>query len=125
MKKAKQESFFVGLNDPIGMRRSLLETSKELIEAMKKYEGFKAKREEKLKNMEELGKVIRSASRMVSRIKGSLPTMHLKAAPEIKEKPEPEEKPAAPRKPEPKDMSELAKLEAELADIEGKLNNLV
>ena len=133
-KKEKKEVFFVGVKEPVEMRRNILEASREMVLLLQMYEKFKTVREEKRRNIDKLRGMIREIALLASRLKKHLPKTDLRAMPiqEIVRKPKKveyktEESVREVKKEErvlSKELTEIEKLEAELASIEMKLNNL-
>jgi hypothetical protein len=140
MPKEKEESvFYVGIKDPIEIRRSILESSKELLQYLQRAEKFKAVRKEKTHQLEKLREEMKEIQALAKKLKALLPKTGLRAkakpkpaakkeAPkaQVKQEPIKETIPSmpAPKAEEPKEMSELEKLEAELGEIEGRLTKL-
>ena len=144
-KKEPDEVFYVGMKDPIEIRRSLLESSKEMVQYLQRAEKFKAVRTEKAEEIAKLKEIMNDATKLISKLKTSLPKtkirtrMHkheeevmkealVKELGEAKEEFEvaaKEAKPAEVKKAKPKPASELEKLESELSAIESKLTKLV
>ena len=128
----KEELFFIGLKDPVELRRTLLESAKDVIEGLQRYEKFKSIRKEKIKQVENLRSNIREINKFVAKLKSELPQTSLKPE-ELKEKPKEEKKankakkeakeaPKKEPKKEPrKELTELEKLESELDIIESRL----
>ncbi|MBW3014979.1 hypothetical protein KY330_01000 [Candidatus Woesearchaeota archaeon] len=139
-KETKKEIFYVGVKDPIEIRRTLLESSKEMVHAMQRYERFKEVRKEKIDEVQNLKEIISEIKKLANKLKQLLPETELrikankekvnmlkkksanKQKTEIK-KAQVIEKPLV--MPKPRATSELEKLEAELANIENKLGKLV
>ena len=133
MKKTQQEEpLFVGVNNPLEIRRNLLEASKGVVESLKRYETLKATRERKLIAVNTLKKDLKETSKLIFRLRASLPNVAIKSPPIKKEKAiavikkEPVVKKVSKRaSPVPKKpKTELDKLEDELSEIEGKLNSI-
>ena len=135
-KKESKEVFFVGIKDPIETRRGLLESSRDIVQSLQRFENFKVLRAEKEQRTRELVTVIRSTQRLVSRLKKSLPETKLRVK-VMKEKQEQSKakvkkgkkaKPQKEKKPEikisRKELGEIDRLEQELNNIEQKLHNL-
>ncbi len=135
--KKKEEVFFVGVNEPVEIRRNILEASREMVLLLQMYEKFKSVRDEKRHEMEKLRGLVREIALLVSRLKRHLPKTNLRALPlaEVeKERKKDKEQivisvhEAREAKVEEKslaqELTELEKLEAELASIEQKLNHL-
>ncbi|MBW2996513.1 hypothetical protein KY332_04405 [Candidatus Woesearchaeota archaeon] len=132
MPKEKEEQvFYVGIKDPLEIRRSMLESSKELLQYLQRFEKFKAVRKEKAEQTAKLKGVMKEITTLVKQLKSNLPKTGLRAA-KHKEKPKPKKVTvAAPKKEapkveveKPKEMTELEKLESELSEIEGRLTGL-
>lgn len=123
----EKELFFVGVKNPVELRRTVLEGSKDIIENLQKYEKFKAVREEKAKQIEKLRAIIKEIYKFVAKLKAELPTTSLRAE-EIEEKPKKIIKGRKVKreiKIEPKkELTELEKLESELDVIENKLGSM-
>ncbi|MBW3003060.1 hypothetical protein KY328_00785 [Candidatus Woesearchaeota archaeon] len=135
----KDQIFFIGIRDPIEIRRSLLESSKDIVHSLQRFERFKEVRKEKLEALQEVRKTMSHVKKLMADLKKALPETDLrvelgkeeqrrklkKAAKETKK----EVKVAKPmpikERISPKEMNELEKLESELSAIEGKLSRLV
>ena len=134
MPKEKEEGsvFYVGVKDPIEIRRSLLESSKEMLQYLQRAEKFKAVRKEKAEQIAKLREIMKEITGLVRKLKSQLPKTGLRTKAVKKEKPkkakkkEKVEKEAPPPEVEkPAEMTELEKLESELGEIEGRLTKLV
>ncbi|MFH1641582.1 MAG: hypothetical protein ABIC04_01650 [Nanoarchaeota archaeon] len=113
----EEELFFVNVDGSDELRRKLLESSRSIIEVLKNYERFKSANREKQKEIEDLKLKIRQISRLLLKLKSSLPILKLKSpVTEIKSEP----KKTLAKMPK----SELDKLEMELDEIESKLGTL-
>ena len=131
---------FVGLSSPIELRRTILESTKDTVEMLQKYEKFRAVREEKITTINQLQEQIREIAKLVSKLKLEMPKIdvrvklhkeqemverEVKASREAgKRKIEKLAKKEIPKKinlKKMKGLSELEKLEAELTNIEQKL----
>jgi len=125
-KSEKEKMFYVGIKEPIDLRRNLLEYSKMVVKSLQKYEKFKDLRREKIEHILKL----KSAIREIKKLNNDL----LLKLPETKIKFERKERKKIPKgkkeieeelsKKEIIKMNELEKLEAELSSIEAKLNTL-
>jgi len=149
-KAEKKEVFYVSVQDPIELQRSLLESSKEMLQMLARYEKFKEVRKEKHETIFSLKAEIADLQKMVNKLKVLLPETHLRIAlkqerarmSKAKEKKGKEsqkkvqkgkvvlktaavEVVAKEEHLSRTELSELNKLEAELADIESKLGTLV
>lgn len=149
--KKKNEVFYVGIKDPIELRRSLLESSKEIVQLLQDFEKFKELRDQKALLKEQIKKEVAESDAMMRKLKTILPKIELRIkldrehvepkvdtdGEEIKtvkvkkgkklvsvkvNKPKKEEK--AVEKHSKSTINELDKLEAELKKIEAKLGTL-
>jgi hypothetical protein len=146
--KKDDDIFFVGIKDPVEIRRSVLESLKGIVEDLQRFERFRAVREEKVNAVRVLKVQVRDLHRMTNKLRTEVPKSDLRvklgsehAAIEVeKAKVSKKEKKKATAKkvsadvkeeqkqPEvklkPKELSELEKLEAELSSIESKLGKI-
>jgi hypothetical protein len=132
----KEEVFFVGIKDPIGLRRSVLEASKDVVQSLQRFEKFTVARRKKRESVEQLKETVKETVRLIAKLRKNLPKGGLRMAPVHKPKPVPKPKPVKHKKAhkaavpsikkqlKPKDLGELEKLESELGDIESKLGSL-
>ena len=112
----KENIFYVGVKDPIELRKSLLESSRDIIKSLQKHESFKEIREEKTEQIIKLKNVMSDIEKLNKRLKAELPKIELRAKEEISKK---------YKKIKPsKNISEIEKLEKELDFIESKLNEI-
>jgi len=138
--KKEEEPFFVGIPDPVEIRRSVLESSKDLLHYLSRFEKFKHVRNEKAEYIAKLKDVTAEITKMVNKLKMALPKTKLRAklhgrerrlrtiaaAEEKAEKRKEKqarlkiEKAKPPRRP----MTDLEKLEAELGAIESRLTKM-
>ncbi len=114
---AEEEGFFVGINNPIDVRRNLLECSREMIQTLQSFEKIKVIRVEKLKRIQQLKTVLRELDLLVSKLRNELPKTHLRA--QVVE-PSPKTK----LKSSGKTMNELEKLEQQLSALESEISRL-
>ena len=118
----ENELFFVGIRDPIELRKELLTSSKNLIDSLKRYEAYKDVKEEKLRHIMELKHVFDELLVLNKKLRNKLPHIPIKAAPTILR----EERPATPMKGKPSKLSrnKIDVLEEELSRIEERLGGL-
>ena len=133
----KEEVFYVGIQDPIELKNSMLESSKDLMQYLDRFEKLKEIRERKKSEMEHLRRIFNEITKDTNKLKRYLPKTKLriqiheekikktkkKTAKKIMPKPLPMKKLPKEEKSELHD-EELAKLEEELSKIEGRLTNL-
>ena len=118
----EKEIFYVGVKDPRELRRSLLESTKDIVVFMKTYDNLKSFRLKKFDEMQKLKVLIEELSRLIAKLQRELPKTRLRVVPEEKGR---KAKAAAKQKPKPKvSASDVEKLELELNDIEQKLKSL-
>lgn len=137
----KEEVFYVGIKEPIELKDSLLESAKDLMQYLERFDELKKIREEKKVQMDHLRNIINDITKDTNKLKRYLPKTKLRIHIHEEEKPKKAKKTAvkktvpkkkiapAPRKeakPEEHEVSdeELAKLEEELSAIEGRLTKL-
>ena len=127
MAEKEENTLFVGISGGNELRRSMLECSKGILEALKEYENFKSFREEKLEMIHKFRSEVKGVSRLINSLRACLPRVKdvgIKK-PEVKKVEKVKvEKPKMVKVEKPKKSTELEKLESELKDIEGKLNSL-
>ncbi|MBN2368569.1 hypothetical protein JXC34_06115 [Candidatus Woesearchaeota archaeon] len=108
-----KDGFFVGIYDPIDVRRNLLENSKEIVKSLQYYDKLKEIRSNKLMLFQEMKTVMEELDLLVTKLKEKLPKSHLRKVQEEKEKHSPE-----------KFSSELDQLEKQLRIIENELSGM-
>jgi len=127
----KEEPIYVGLENPVEIRRALLESSKNLIKILQENESRKQKREQKHRLVAELKEILKDLTQLLGQLRSQMPKVKMSSLPK-------KFKPAAPvmllkkeirtfkplPKPRPIHLSEAQKLENELKDIEDKLGKL-
>ncbi|MEM4396998.1 MAG: hypothetical protein QW757_00050 [Candidatus Woesearchaeota archaeon] len=114
------DELFVGIPEPIDVRRNLLESSKDLIKCLQTYDKLEAIREQKLKYFKEMKRVSSELDMLVNRLKQKLPQTIRKL--EKKENKKIVEENLI--KPNKKLKSDLQKLEEQLQLIEEELRSL-
>jgi len=124
-----EENFYIGIQNPEEIRRYLLESSKEMITTLKRYEEFKKNRMEKAELVAKFNQIMKQINILSNRLKKQfpeagirVPTLNIKE--EAKQGKAAEAKAKMPDKVERKKeaLSEIEKLEEELRGIERKLN---
>ncbi len=121
----EDHGLFIGIKDPVYVRRSLLECTKDIVQNLQKYEQFKKTREEKIKNIIELKHIFEEIDKLNADLKAEFPKANLKFD-NVFERSSKEDKPKEqkPEKITKKQLSEIEKLEEELSLIENRLNRL-
>ncbi|MDP6648248.1 MAG: hypothetical protein QGH34_02555 [Candidatus Woesearchaeota archaeon] len=119
--------FFVEVRESDEIRRDVLESIKEIVKNLQRFENFKEIRKKKIESINRLEKAISEVSKIIPDLKKSLPGVKIRAVGKRKSrrkkvitkgKKTPEE--IAKRKP----VTELQKLESDLSEIENKLQGL-
>lgn len=128
-KSKKEELFYVGVKNPVELRRVILESSKEMVQYMQRAEKFKKTRAEKEEEFAKLKKTMNSVSSMVSKLRTYLPKADIKSgASEYKKakKDAPSIKNIKVSKQSLKEIpqSEIIKLERELGEIESRIKRM-
>lgn len=131
VKKEQQPGlFFVRVKDPVEVRRNILETLKEIVEVLHRFEKFRQLRHEKIEKISHLRVLLRQSNKMLGELRGKLPQTNLRAA-VSREAPahkshhkRKKSKSTEEKAPQKKEMTEVEKLEAELSAIESKLKSL-
>ena len=67
MVKEKEDVYFVRLEEPSELRRTILESTRDIVDALKKFEEFKSVRDEKIKEIEKLRSDMRGISRLIAK----------------------------------------------------------
>ncbi len=123
----EEKAFYVGVNNPSGLRKELLECSKEVVSVLKNYDKVNSVRQEKIEKTVELQKILAEIKRLNSILKERLPSEKVRAKPLKVGKSSAKKKTV--QKAQPKSIpeepdSEIKKLEDELVEIEDRLNKL-
>ena len=79
-----KDGFFVGVYDPIDVRRNLLENSKELIKSLQSFDALLKIRHQKVKVYRETKEVMNELDLLITKLKSRLPKAHLRKAIEKK-----------------------------------------
>ena len=128
MKEQKSELFFVEIREPGEVRRHILETLKEVLELLQKFESFKHLRHEKMVRIDKLRVLMRDTNKLMGVLKAKLPQASLKGmvpkqhAPKAKKITAKKKEEKAEKVPK-KERTELDKLQSELNAIESKLKS--
>ncbi len=136
MKDPNRELFFVQVREPNEVRKHILQTLKDILEVLHRFEKFRQIRHEKSLKVQKLRVLLKDANKMLGSLKLKLPQTDLKAlsvketakeprkAAEKKKARTVQEKEKHPVKEPLKDITELEKLEAQLNAVEAKLKEL-
>ena len=131
MEKDK-DAFFVEIREPNEIKRNILESMKDIVEGLQRFEKFKDIRKDKIHNIDRLRKTVKEINKLVADLKSALPESKLRAInlkPVLKEgqksKSGKKKKHKKSKEPEEKKpVTEIEKLESELGAIEEKLGSL-
>jgi DNA polymerase III alpha subunit len=146
MKQNKDaQEYFVSIEEPIELRKNILEGSRMLIHALQRYERFKQVRHKKLEAINRLNQITREIGILLTKLRNEMPKVPPKKAkplkietgmPKLIVKKGKEQKQAkvvvrqaAPRpveapKPLAPKLTEVERLQQELDSIEGQLKHL-
>jgi len=113
----EDSQYFVQIKDPMDVRRSMLGTSKQIIQILQRYERIKDLRVKKLEKISQLRGTNKEINLMAAKLKKAFPAV------DIRIKLDKEEIKAKSQKTEMKG-DELLKLESELRKIEDKIGKL-
>lgn len=120
---ADENIFFMKVDNPVEVRRNLLESSRNAIHSLQRYERFKKIREKKAEQIIALRRAVKEMNQLFLQLKKELPDTELhtvEKVPHHRSKKKQEKK----QKQLPIASSELTKLEQELKKIEAKLDAL-
>ncbi len=132
LERSKGEAFFVEVHEDAEVRRSILESLREIVENLQRFEKFKEIRKDKLSQISKLSRIMKDINKLMPQLKNAMPDVKVRAAKpmethKLAPKRKLESKGVAQEKPEvikEKPASELQKLESELSEIEERLSSL-
>ena len=123
MKKIiEPEVYYVGIKEPVALRRELLLNSRGLIHSLKKYELFKELRKEKILYVYELRRVMEELSVLQRKLRRALPSSKLQGLEKKQELPK--QKKELVQQEINAEKTRLELLESELDKIEERLEEL-
>ena len=118
----KEDIYFVRIDEPSELRRTLLESSKTVVRSLQMYEALRVLRVEKVEEIMNLKKRISELDLLISKLKRSLPKSK---KPNIDFERKENIRNIRNIRVEPKEEgNELLRLERELREIENKLSNI-
>jgi len=127
-KKQKEEGevYYIGIKEPVEVRRELLLSSRGIIKTLKRYETFKQIREERLNNVYELKRVMEELALLNRKLKRKLPASKIRNIEFAQDKKAEQKEPAPVRIKEyaQQEKTRLELLESELDKIEERLHEL-
>lgn len=121
----KEKKFYVGLKNPVSIRRNLLEASKDIIKSLQRYERQREIRKQKIEAIFKVRKLVKDVKRLTSTLNSKLP--YMPKAIKRKERKKSEKEKIAPelkKELEKVKATDLKKLDDELRSIEAELNKL-
>lgn len=114
---AEAKGFYVGVKEPVSLRRNLLESSKGIVQGLKDYEKLKLIREKRHEKILEFRDKINEILTLLSGLKEYLPKHELKEEVYVKSKTE------KTKKVDIK-TDDIERLEQDLAEIESRLGSM-
>ncbi|MFH0868210.1 MAG: hypothetical protein V1831_02770 [Candidatus Woesearchaeota archaeon] len=128
MKNESENNLFVEVRGPEEVRRDILESLKEIVENLQRFEKFKEIRKKKIAHINKLEKIVKEINKIVPNLKTSLPETKIRivnvSKPQKNKKSNSVKTKDAREEPQTKPLTELQKLESELNEIESKLGSL-
>ena len=119
---AETKGFYVGVKEPVSLRRNLLESSKGIVQSLKDYEKLKSIREERHEKILEFRGKINEILVLLSGLKEHIPKHGLREGVYVKSKEEKTKK-GKTKKAEIK-IDDIERLEKDLAEIESRLGSM-
>ena len=126
MEMENKDIFFVEVDNPGDVKRNILESLKEIVENLQRFEKFKETRKDKVDNVNKLRNIIKEINKLVPRLKQSFPEAKIRAIKTVSRQPKMKVVKGKNISVEKikKPPTELQKLEDELGQIESKLQGL-
>jgi len=112
-----EDVFYVGVEQPVEVRKDLLLGVKRIITSLKRYEHFRMLREEKMKVIVQLKEIVSEISKANRKLRSTLPKAGLRSV-------ETQRKEPVAKAPRKSTRSKLDILEDELSRIESRLRSL-
>jgi hypothetical protein len=131
-KKEAKGVYFVSVRDHVAIRRTILESLRDLLNALQRFHDFHHRRQEKAHVVSQLRMLVNKTHKLVFRLKTAMPDVKLPPSPRVRKVVEAArvslasaQVPLSAEKPKvAKPKSELDALEDELSVIEKKLSKL-
>ncbi len=125
-KDTKDELFFVGVQNARDTRRSILESTREIVLQLRSYEQLKLIREQKTTLMLQLSTRLNELERLIDSLKRNVPKTRLREeiAPSRQGAYSPYSVPSSAPARTSLHSADIARLESDLSAIEQKLNTL-
>jgi len=106
-----KEDFFIGIEDPVDVRRNVLESSKEIVGSLESFSKLEKIRNEKIYMFKEMKKIMGELDLLIRNLEEKFPKTHLRNV-EINE-----------NMPAKKMFKEIGNIEKQLKNIEKNLKN--
>ncbi len=119
-----KDKFFVGIKNPINARRLLLNSSKDILDALKDYESFENLKQEKAKYVIELKRILDEVTVLNRKLKTHLPKTPLQAPPKAARIARRRKEISSKKTKMAKVASKMDLLESELSKVEDRLKGL-
>jgi|GEM_PF-1919244 hypothetical protein len=135
-----EDAYFVHLKDPVDFRRTILESSREVIHMMQEYQALMDLRKRRLDMEQAFKEELREIMLLVNKLEKTLPKHSINKLKEVlpgvieeekKHMAKPEKKKLSKKKEKPakeqlreKQLSQIQRLEKALESVEGKLHKL-
>jgi chromosome segregation ATPase len=74
----EQKDYFVGIYDPVDVRRNLLESSRNIVKSLESFDNLQRIRHDKLKSIKELKSMMNEIDMILAKLKEKLPNAHLR-----------------------------------------------
>jgi hypothetical protein len=125
---AEEKTFYVGVGNRSGVRKDLLECSKNVVGLLKSYDKINSTREQKIEKIIELKNVLAEIKQINTVLRDKFPSEKISLKREkttrIVERKAPVEKKAIVKTAYKKPNNEIKKLEEELSEIEERLSKM-
>ena len=115
-----EDDYFIGIYDPLDVRRNVLESSKHIIKSLECHDKIEKIRLEKVKSLKEMKKVMSELEMLSSRLKHRMPKSNIRKI--DPEKDSDEDSGADHGHVKTKFSHELKRLEEQLKGIEKELS---
>ena len=71
--KKEDELFYIGIEDPLELRRYLLESSRDVVQSLRRFEEINATRVRKMESMAKFKEIVEEINVLVSKLRRELP----------------------------------------------------
>jgi len=112
----EQEEFYVGIENPDDIRRQILETSRDVVVSLQRFEKFKITMLKRLDYIEKVKSNVKEINDLILRLKKVLPASRIRIKPIVEKE--------VIKKASGSKGDDLERLEKELSEIESRLRTL-